>query len=209
MPPIIDLTTQKYGRLQPLEMVGRNRHRSTVWRCLCDCGNECVITSGAIRSGRATSCGCFAKEVQLTRQKTHGLSKSREYKIWAEMIRRCHIQKSYSYPKYGGRGIRVCDRWRRSFENFYADMGPRPSPKHSLDRKDNNGHYEPGNVHWATAVAQARNTRNNRFIEHEGRRLTLAEWSEESGIAYSTLRQRLKNGWSFARAVSAPLRGTA
>jgi hypothetical protein len=107
---------------------------------------------------------------------------------------------------YGGRGITVCDRWRESFENFFADMGERPSTKHSIDRyPDNNGNYEPGNCRWATDIQQARNKRTTRYIEYNDIKLPLVEWAESKGIKPATLKKRLRCGWSIEKALNAPV----
>jgi hypothetical protein len=124
-----------------------------------------------------------------------------EYRVWVEMRKRCRNPKRSNYHLYGARGIRVCDRWER-FDNFLADMGPRPSSRHSLDRIDPDGHYEPGNVRWATATQQARNKRTNRRITYDGRTQLLTDWANELGIRKSVLHWRLAQGWSLERALS-------
>lgn len=134
---------------------------------------------------------------------------SSEYSIWMNMRARCNNPANTSYANYGARGIKVCERWESDFLNFLEDMGRRPSRKHSIDRIDNNGHYEPSNCRWATFSEQARNRRTSRFIEFRGRSLTLAEWAQEIGIDMRTLHLRLKNGWSIERALTQPLRGQA
>lgn len=123
------------------------------------------------------------------------------------MKRRCYAPKTDRYPQYGGRGIRVCARWLGSFENFYADMGPKPTPRHSLDRIDVEGNYEPTNCRWATRTEQARNTTRNRLITHNGVRKTLVEWAECAGMSSDLLRNRIdRYGWNIARALSSPRR---
>ncbi|MGY8988455.1 MAG: hypothetical protein ACKVG7_07840, partial [Flavobacteriales bacterium] len=111
------------------------------------------------------------------------------------------------YDGYGGRGISVCDRWRDSFENFLADMGERPSNEHSIDRKDNDGNYEPDNCRWATKKEQGRNRRSNRILTFNNKTQTLIEWSEELGISSAVIRQRIKaSGWSIEEALTTPAR---
>lgn len=128
--------------------------------------------------------------------------RSPEYTAWNFMIGRCYRPRNHRYAWYGGRGIRVCDRWRTSFEAFLADVGPRPTPRHSLDRIDNDGDYEPGNVRWATSFEQSRNRRNVKLYTHDGETLTLSEWADRVGLPYSTLKQRVSRlGWSLARAL--------
>lgn len=119
-----------------------------------------------------------------------------EYFVWLGMRRRCRGQKEKCYPHYGGRGIRVCERWDKSFDAFYADMGPRPSPKHSVDRIDNDGNYEPGNCRWATNREQCNNTRVNRVIKYNGLRLTAKQWAARTGLRFTTILFRLNRGWS-------------
>jgi hypothetical protein len=133
-----------------------------------------------------------------------------EYRAWDEMIKRCYNTNRRYYAAYGGRGITVCARWRHSYENFLADVGRRPSPQHSLDRKDNNGHYEPGNVRWATKQEQAQNTRNverAKRITFGGHTRTFREWAEATGIGMTLIINRLKLGWSVEEALTTPVRG--
>lgn len=120
--------------------------------------------------------------------------------VWAQIVSRCTNPKHQYYSDYGGRGIQVCERWRE-FENFYADLWPRPEGM-TLDRINNNGHYEPGNVRWATRKEQARNRRSSRMLEINGEVCTVAEWAERSGLKYSTLNERIKRGWSPEAAIS-------
>src|SRR5262245_14872347 len=125
-----------------------------------------------------------------------------EYRSWLSALNRCPNPRARDRKYYGGRGIRVCDRWRRSFAAFLADMGPRPSPRHTLERIDNSGHYEPGNCRWATRKEQGNNTRHNRFITHEGITRTLSQWAEATGLSESCIRIRLDRlGWSVKEAL--------
>lgn len=124
------------------------------------------------------------------RRAKHGLYKSRTYRIWASMKQRCNDPDE---PRYGGRGITVCDRWQK-FENFYADMGEAPEGM-SIDREDNDLGYNPDNCRWATPVEQQNNMRSNRLFTHEGKTQTLAEWAREIGLAYHVLKYRLNKGW--------------
>jgi len=134
----------------------------------------------------------------------HGMSGSPEYVAWYHMKYRCHQIADGGYRFYGARGISVCDEWRRSFESFYKDVGKRPSPDHTLERIDNNGNYETGNVVWATRKQQARNKSSNRLVEYMGESKPLAEWAERTGLNYHTLCSRLNSGWSFAEAITKP-----
>ncbi len=131
---------------------------------------------------------------------------SPEYVVWAGMIQRCTDPACKSYPRYGGRGITVCARWRHSFENFLADMGPRPGPAYSIDRIENDGNYEPGNCRWATEEEQRRNTRRNRFIEFNGVQKTMTEWERSLGMRRGTLQARLdQHRWPLELAITTPV----
>lgn len=123
----------------------------------------------------------------------HGLVGTPEYSTWKSMIQRCTNPNRVAYKHYGGRGIRVCERWRWSFLNFWRDMGPRPSEAHSLDRIDLSGDYEPGNCRWATPAEQARNRTANRWITFDGRTQIIADWAQELGVSQFTLYARLRN----------------
>ncbi len=147
-----------YGRLTVIEFLDHDSRHPRV-RCRCACGNITEPHWQSLKKGQTLSCGCFRREITAQVTRTHGQSSAREFWTWAGMIDRCYRAKRKDFSRYGGRGIRVCDRWRYSFANFYADMGPRPSPKHSIDRIDTNGHYEPDNVRWATAREQRMNQR--------------------------------------------------
>lgn len=156
MGKIIDLTEQRFGRLiakEPTKRRGRNR--SIVWRCLCDCGNEVYVSSNNLRTGHTESCGCLMLDMKTG----HGMSKTREHNSWYSMIQRCYNPNHPRYKDYGGRGIKVCERWRNSFEAFYEDMGSRLEGK-TLDRwPDNDGNYELFNCKWSTSLEQRENRR--------------------------------------------------
>ena len=205
-----DLVGRNFGRLRVLAFSHRVRMR-VYWTCRCECGTERSFAADRIRVGKTVSCGCFAREtarriLQVRRLKEAGRKPSypRERRIRQGIIGRCHNPRSDHFPKYGGRGITVCDRWRQSFDNFLADLGPAPSPEHSLDRVDNDRGYEPGNCRWATRGEQARNKRNNRFFTHDGRTMCMEDWSKELGLSPGTLARRLKWGWSVERALTTP-----
>jgi hypothetical protein len=135
----------------------------------------------------------------------HGLVHSPEYRVWNTMVMRCHNPNAVGYGRYGAKGIKVCDRWRE-FANFYADMGPRPFPRATLERKDGAKGYEPGNVVWATYKQQARNQASNRRVTHQGETLTLAEWCERAGLPNGTIARRMDlQGWPFEKALMTPL----
>ena len=198
MPNFIDRTGQRFGRLTALRR-GPDRQwpssRPTpTWTCLCDCGKTVTVDGVHLTSGRTKSCGCLNEIQRRENGKTHGRCNTTEHVIWRSMIQRCTNPKSPAYAIYGGRGVPVCDRWR-AFENFYADMGPRPADM-TLDRRDNNGPYSPENCRWATKEQQARNKSTTRLIEFQGRKVSLAELSELSGVPYTRLLGRLQRGYA-------------
>lgn len=127
---------------------------------------------------------------------THGLCRTREYTIWAGMKYRCSNPNSRIFNRYGGRGIRVCERWQK-FEAFLEDMGFSPSAKHSIERSDVNGDYTPDNCRWATPAEQSRNTTRSTYLEFNGKRQTVADWAIELGVTQTCLRVRLRNGWTI------------
>lgn len=184
--PVIDETGKRFGRLVVIERAApRPGESSAYWRCRCDCGNTREVIGRSLRNGHTVSCGCFNRD-----QKTkHGRCFTKEYAAWAAMRSRCQNPKHKAYGNYGGRGIKVCDRWQ-SFDAFFADMGVAPEGT-ELDRKDNDGNYEPNNCRWVTVTVQNNNRRTNRYIELNGTRRTLAEWVRVSGISRSTLKSRL------------------
>ena len=206
----LDLTGQRFGRLTVIERAHLHRLPSGQgawrWRCRCTCGNESFPISADLRNGSVRSCGCLRAEGNA---KTHGLTsngkRSPEYRSWEAMKRRCSNPKVTGFKRYGGRGIRVCSRWH-SFENFLADMGPRPEGT-TLDRfPDNDGNYEPGNVRWATRSEQGNNQSSTVFFEHDGLRLSVSDWARRLGIPIALLWQRIQRGWSFVDAITKPAR---
>jgi len=138
------------------------------------------------------------------RNRKHGLSRCSEYLSWVAMIQRCHNPKATGFHNYGGRGISVCERWRRSFAAFFEDMGKRPSTRHTLDRIDNNGNYESGNCRWATPREQKRNSRAARHITFRGETKTIVEWSEIVGLSRFLIRKRIAAGWTTVDALTKP-----
>lgn len=204
MPKFIDLTGQRFGRLTivsraPDTLPGRAR-----WNCVCDCGTRTVSRSDAFKNSKNASCGCYNNELSVARLKTHGKTHTPEYKIWQGMRSRCKNPSNAAFYKYGARGIIVCQRWH-NFEHFFADMGKRPSIKHSIDRLDGTKNYQPDNCRWATARQQQNNLKNNVRLSHKGKSLTVGEWSKVVGLKPKTIQGRMRLGWSVADALTLPI----
>lgn len=200
----IDLTGEQFGRLRVLGREGMNKHHQLTWMCECECGNRKVALGMLLRNGDVQSCGCLHKDAMSETFKTHGKSGTPIYAIWRSMMQRCFDKGSQAYHRYGGRGISVCERWQ-SFENFYADMGERPDGT-SLERLDNDGDYNPENVIWADAKAQANNRRSNVVIEYNGEKKTMQQWADQLGVKIGTLWMRFNRGWSVDRAMTQEVR---
>lgn len=191
----LELSGQQFGRLTAIRKCGV-RHAKVLWECRCNCGAHVSVTTGNLRSGNSKSCGCVAVERISKLNRTHGASRTPEYNAWLTMRNRCHNPRSKSFGDYGARGITVCNRWRKDFGDFIKDMGPRPSPRHSVERRNNDKGYTPENCFWATKEVQANNARSNVRIEYRGVSLTVAQWGRRTGIKACTLRARARRGLS-------------
>jgi hypothetical protein len=176
------------------------------WVCACDCGNEKSIFAPDLRSGHTRSCGCERKR-SASERATHGMTTTAEYAVWQGMLNRCRNPRVKAFPLYGGRGIKVCERWMNSFEDFFADMGARPSSSHSIERQDPHGNYEPGNCIWATALEQANNKRRTRWVVYRGQPMSLCDAVRKAGsvIHHEAAAGRIfKCGWTVDDAVETP-----
>lgn len=198
----INLTGQKFNRLTALEAIPGTSTTSRRWRCLCDCGVETTVTTDNLRAGRVKSCGCARLDAAAANAKksiTHGMTNTPTYKSWRSMKDRCSDTNNQDY---GGRGIKVCSRWVDSFESFLADLGERPE-RHTLDRINTDGDYEPSNCRWSDKTTQARNRRVSRFLTINGEKVPLMQVAEEVGLSktaaqyYFSLAQRLKDHYGF------------
>lgn len=183
-----------YGRLTILSLSYDPDTKKYTSLCKCSCGNIREFNFACIRNGTTTSCGCYLNEIRGKASIKHSMSKSKEHKAWKHIKERCFNPNSKFYYNYGGRGISMCDRWKNSFENFLADMGYAPSSKHSIDRIDVNGNYEPGNCRWATDKQQGQNKRITYYITYGGRTKSTCEWENLLGLRRGRLRAAYKRG---------------
>ncbi len=185
----------------------KNKHR--IGKFVCDCGKITITDVHSVRYGKTKSCGCYVidkiREVSIIHGETINRSSSPEYSAWRSMRERCYNKNCVGYENYGGRGIKVCDRWLNSFVSFLEDVGRRPSNKHSIDRIEVNGNYEPSNVRWATPKTQRRNQRFDPRITINGVTKLICEWAEESSIPRSLISGRLKKDWDAEKAVFTPV----
>lgn len=191
---------QRRGRWTLIQASGRK-----YWRCRCECGTEKLVETRYLKNGQSRSCGCYLSDLFRQLATTHGKSFTPEYGVWRSMLSRCFNPKTISYPNYGGRGISVCERWHK-FEDFFADVGSRPRKGMTLERRDNDGNYEPSNCYWATGTEQHNNKRTNHRIVHLGRSFTLTQAARMFNIRKNTLRARLERGWTVDAALTTPVR---
>lgn len=204
-PRFKNLIGRRFGRLVVVAFSGMKQlklQQKASWFCKCDCGSDTTALAMNLQNAFTQSCGCLCREVSAATGRTHGLTETPEYSSWSGMIQRCENANDTAFKNYGGRGIMICPRWRESFANFYADMGPKPSPQHSIDRINNEGNYEPSNCRWATSREQGSNRRDNRILVFRGETLCLSEWAIRVGLSRQAIYQRLAAGWSVERALT-------
>jgi len=204
----IDLTGRRFHRWVVLKLAGRVQ-KHLIWLCRCDCGTQKSVYGSTLNGGQSQSCGCWSRDQTRVKNAKHGELRngkiSSEYRTWVNAKGRCENPNIPAYKWYGARGIEF---HFDSVEDLITEVGRRPSPAHSLDRIDNNGHYEKGNVRWATKIEQASNKNNNETLTHNGETLTQAEWARRLGVNTQTVHKRQQLGWCTACTVTIkPTRG--
>lgn len=188
----IDLTGKRFGKLLVIRVDKKSDLKHLKWICRCSCGKMASIRGSSLTSGSSKSCKCEWIK--------HGMSGSGVYKIYTSMIQRCSNKKHPSYHHYGGRGIRVCKRWKAGFKNFQEDMGKRPHGL-ELERIDNSKGYRPDNCKWANRKEQMRNTRGNRIITIDGTKMILTDWLKKRKMSSAAFYDRVSKGWSIRKAL--------
>jgi hypothetical protein len=198
---ILDIVRNRYNRLLVMEEAGRNKRGNKTWRCVCDCGNEVIISSSDLRHNHTQSCGCLQRNRVRETCVTHGQTKTLLYSRWGRSIQRCTNSNFIYYQNYGGRGIGICEEWR-DFEKFkeWAE-GSGFQPHLSIERIDNDKGYFPDNCKWVTRKEQGANKRNNHWMTLMGETKTLAQWSRQLSLCQTTIRRRLKRGLSDEEAL--------
>lgn len=209
-----DLSGLRFGRLVAIERSGVNRHHQSMWKCKCDCGKYTVVMIANLQGSNPSqtkkrttkSCGCLKREATVNALFRHGGTHTSEYRTYKAIGQRCYNPNNPSYDNYGGRGIRMCNKWRKSFLSFVKDMGPKPSPFHTVDRINPNGNYAPSNCRWATRLEQANNKRCTRKFHVSGEVMSMKETADHFNISYDLLKRRIKSGMTLKQAIETPKR---
>lgn len=205
-----DLTGYVFGRLTIIKYLGSDKHNKSKWLCKCSCplGKEVEVMASNLTNGNTQSCGCIRLERSIEASQTHRMTGTPEYHSWWSMRARCYDKNNNRYERYGGRGIKVCERWLQDKQNFFDDMGPQPKDgkRYTIERIDSNGDYTPENCKWATYEEQANNTSTNRWIEYNGQKFTIAQLAKKFNINPSIFLSRIDNGWDIELAGLIPIK---
>lgn len=205
MGKVIDLTNKKIGHLLILEFA-YTKNKLRYWKCKCDCGQICYVSTKLLRNGATKSCGCLRINSLKRRVTKHNLRNTRIYRIWQNIKKRCSKPKNPIYKYYGGRGIIICNEWENDFVNFYNwAINNGYKEKLTIDRINVNGNYEPTNCRWVDIKTQQRNKRNNHLITYNGETHCISEWAEIIKIPSKTLEKRFLDNWNIERALTTPL----
>ncbi len=208
---IEEMVGKRYGKLIVVQFVG-SKNRQRMWLCKCDCGGTKEVSYASLNGGHTASCGCLKKEVLRRNVTTHGMTKTPLHTRWCDMKKRCYNKNDKRYPRYGGRGIKICDGWL-SFENFKEDMyhsflqhlEKYGSIDTQIDRINNDGNYELSNCKWSTRREQMLNKANSFVVEYRGIKKHVTQWADEYNIPYKRLKLRIKRGWPVERALNEPV----
>lgn len=194
MSKLKDITGHKFNRLTVVSRAENSKNGKAMWLCKCDCGNTLIVWGSNLRNGHTKSCGCLQKEKTTNRNLVHGKACTNIHSTWKSMTQRCCNPNATSFKYYGARGISVCEEWKRDFQAFYDYVSQLPhfgEEGYSIDRINNNGNYEPGNVKWSTRKEQSSNRRSCKYVYYEGEILTVAELSEKIGVSAKTLYSKI------------------
>lgn len=205
MSKLKDLSNQRFGRLTVIERADNSGHH-TRWLCKCDCGQYTKSHTTSLTSGRTKSCGCLGREKANISITTHGGRHTRLYSVWCGMKKRCYTKSYEHYSRYGGRGIKVCDDWRKDFSAFkeWASLSGYQDGL-EIERIDNDANYSPDNCRWSTRTEQVRNRSNSVHITHNGQTLPLIEWCKVYGVKYKLAHARHRRGWAFLKIFDIPI----
>lgn len=202
-----DLTGKRFGKLVVIKRAGSDKHKNATWLCKCDCGNETIVSGAYLRQGETRSCGCLQRKVIREAMTTHGLSKTRLYRVWAGIKNRCYNPRAENYKYYGAKGVTMCDEWKNdflSFRDWALNNGYDESAKTqvcTVDRINCGKSYSPNNCRIANHVTQCNNQTSNRIFTYNGTSKSMAEWARVFGIKYTTLRARIRRGIPFDKAI--------
>lgn len=205
MPKKIDLVGKRFGRLIVIEECGRDKDGKIQYLCKCDCGNETVVRGYSLKRGDTTSCGCYAREDAIIRNTKYSKEERILYDVWRSMKQRCNNKNKKDYPRYGGRGIRVCEEWNDYLSFYQWGIANGYEKGKQLDRINNDGNYEPSNCRWATIIENNNNKRNTKYFTIDKMTHTLTEWCQIYNVRRSTVEDRIKRGWEIEKALTTPL----
>lgn len=207
MSKVNDLTGKKFGKLTVIKRCGSNKNGRALWLCKCDCGNTKIVCGNSLLTKITMSCGCYNKELVKKVNLKHNMSYTKLYKVWQGMKTRCYDKNFMYYYNYGGRGITICDEWKNDFSKFYEwTINNGYEEGLTIDRINVNGNYEPNNCRWITKREQNNNMNKTIFIEYNGKRQTISQWSKELNISRVALYERIKRGWNAKKTLTTPLK---
>lgn len=208
MAEFMDLTDRKFNMLTVKERMSNSKQGRARWKCLCDCGNYCIVESSKLLNETTKSCGCYRKLRIGNESRKHGRARTKIYETWCHIKQRCFDKNDPRYDDWGGRGITICNEWKENFQSFYDYVSELPhfgEKGYSIDRIDNDGNYEPENVRWVTRIVQNNNTRRNHYLTYNGKTQTIAQWARELGVSPYMIYSRINRcHWSLEDALTLP-----